>query len=64
MTSTWGVMTMRNHALNLLLRKVMSIDPILTQLVKEGFLLKIAVDITKELLLLLGKQVMWQDLRG
>jgi len=51
MSSTWRVVTERNHALNLLFREAAPIDPILTQLVKKRFLPK--VHIIEELLLLM-----------
>jgi len=37
----------------------MPIDPIVTQLVKEGFLPKIVLDVMEEFPLLMGEHVMW-----
>jgi len=52
---------MRNHTLNLLLSETTPINPIIAQLIKEGFFLKTVLNIMEELLLLVGGQVMWHD---
>jgi len=53
MPPLWRVVTMGNHALNLLLREATPVDPILAQLVQEGFLPKIVSDVIEEFLLLM-----------
>ena len=44
---------MENHALDLLLGEAMPVDPILTQLVQEGFIPEIVLDVIEEFLLLM-----------
>ena len=55
---------MKDHALDLVLEKATPVDPILTQLVQEGFLPEIVFDVIEEFLLLMGGQVIWHDSRG
>ena len=40
------------------------VNPILTQLVQEGFLPEIVFDVIEEFLLLMRGQVIWHDARG
>ena len=64
MPSTWRVMTMGNHALNLLRGETTPIDAILAQLIKKWLLPKVHPDIMKELFLLMGAEVMRWNPRG
>jgi len=58
MSSIWRVVTERNHALNLLIRKAAPADPIFIQLVKKKFLPKVHLNIMEELLFLIGGEIM------
>jgi len=48
---------MRNHTLNLLLKETTPVDPILAQLVQEGFLPKIILAVMEEFPPLMGGHV-------
>jgi len=61
MSSTWRVVTMRNHALNFLLREAMLANPILTQLVKDGLFAEIYLDIIEKFLFLVGGEIIRED---
>ena len=52
MPPVWKVVTMENHAFDLLLWEATPVDPILTQLVQEGFLPEIVPDVIEEFFLL------------
>ena len=64
MTSIWGVVTIRNHALNLFLREVTPVNFILTQLIEEWLLPKVHLNIVEELFLLMGGEAIRQNSQG
>jgi len=64
MSSTWKVVTMGNHALNFLLREATPANPIFTQLVIEGLLLEIHLDIMEKFLFLVRVKIIGEDSRS